>query len=67
MLFQDYTCSGVCGEKCPKMCPRCDTARVTKSLSFLAPSVDFDDKTLWVTLVDCNHVLPVSEPDCSEY
>ena len=59
-VLQDYTCVGICGEKCPKMCPRCDRDRVRKSVSFLSLDVDIDDDTMWVTLVDCNHVLPVS-------
>lgn len=42
------------------MCPKCDRKKVIKRANTLPDVGDLsDEKVLWVTLVDCNHVLPV--------
>ena len=48
----NHRCIGLCGEKCPNICKRCDKSKV---LALLNGTKDIDG-ALFVELVDCGHI-----------
>ncbi|XP_078317033.1 NFX1-type zinc finger-containing protein 1-like isoform X3 [Crassostrea virginica] len=47
-----HRCIGLCGEKCPNICKRCDKSKV---LALLNGTKNIDE-ALFVELVDCGHI-----------
>lgn len=56
-------CIGLCGERCVHICPSCDlpskASHVVVNTKTLPFPVKITNKTQWIRLEDCKHLLPV--------